>query len=201
MAEAAPFNYPAEPHVRRHGPAGYEDYHSYLDWLRDEFCFRCPMCLQREQWVRKRGEYHIDHFMPQACHPALELEYDNLLYACVHCNSVKGELAIPDPCKVGFGECIEILPDGAVNALSRDGEVLIDVLRLDDDDSTEFRRHWLGIIDLARQHDRELFMELMGFPSDLPDLSKKQPPKNSRAEGVADSYFERRRRGELPGTY
>jgi hypothetical protein len=45
------FNYPAEPHLRRHGPRGYADAASYRPWLRDEFAFRSVYCLFREQWV------------------------------------------------------------------------------------------------------------------------------------------------------
>ena len=32
-----PYEYPSEPHRRRHGPAGYKDYSQYLPWLKDEF--------------------------------------------------------------------------------------------------------------------------------------------------------------------
>src|SRR5258708_6259440 len=45
-----PFQYPAAPHVRRHGPQGYADAASFRPWLRDEFTFRCVYCLQREVW-------------------------------------------------------------------------------------------------------------------------------------------------------
>jgi hypothetical protein len=42
------FTYPAEPHLRRHGPQGYVDAASYRPWLRDDFAFRCVYCLFRE---------------------------------------------------------------------------------------------------------------------------------------------------------
>jgi hypothetical protein len=51
-----PFDYPAVPLVRSHGPLGYSDYESYRAWLRDEFAFRCVYCLSREQWGRVTGE-------------------------------------------------------------------------------------------------------------------------------------------------
>ncbi|MCY2988962.1 MAG: hypothetical protein NTY19_13985 [Planctomycetota bacterium] len=42
----------------------------------------------------------------------------------------------------------------------------------------------------------------MGFPEDLPDLSRLRPPEgNSRLDGVEQSYFAQRQRGELPETY
>ena len=46
-----------------------------------------------------------------------------------------------------------------------------------------------------------LIRELLCFPADLPDLSSLRPPGgNSRPEGIALSYRERRLRGELPET-
>lgn len=46
-----PFRFAAAPHVRKHGPGGYEMYQSYKDWLRDEFTFRCVYCLEREHGI------------------------------------------------------------------------------------------------------------------------------------------------------
>jgi hypothetical protein len=76
------FTYPPQAHVRRHGPAGYQDYASYRPWLRDEFTFRCVYCLIRECWGRRTGEFDLDHFVPQSLDPEAEVVYDNLLYAC-----------------------------------------------------------------------------------------------------------------------
>ena len=55
----APFDYPAQPHIRRHGPIGYADYASFRPWLRDEFVFRCVFCLRRESWGQAFGEFAI----------------------------------------------------------------------------------------------------------------------------------------------
>src|SRR5205814_6335056 len=94
------FLYPAQPHVRRHGPEGYADPESYRAWLRDEFTFRCVYCLLREQWGRVRGTFDIDHFLPVSLHPERERTYDNLLDACAACNAAKGNRAVPDPTAV-----------------------------------------------------------------------------------------------------
>ena len=65
------FEYPISPHVRRHGPAGYKDYNSFRDWLRDEFTFRCVYCLHREQWGSRGVAFHIEHFIPSVTDPNL----------------------------------------------------------------------------------------------------------------------------------
>ena len=109
------FQYPAQPHVRRHGPAGYSDYESYRDWLRDEFLFRCVYCLHREQWPSRGTAFHIDHFIPVASSASGICEYTNLLYACAACNEAKSAiLGIPDPCQIAFGDCLRIASDGHV---------------------------------------------------------------------------------------
>jgi len=92
------FEYPTSPHARRHGPAGYKDYSSYRDWLRDEFTFRCVYCLHRELWNSRGGTFHVEHFMPASVDPDGECEYPNLLYACATCNETKQAiLGLPTP--------------------------------------------------------------------------------------------------------
>jgi hypothetical protein len=51
-----PFDYPAQPHVRRHGPIGYATAESFQPWVRDEFSFRCVYCL-RQDAVGARSEF------------------------------------------------------------------------------------------------------------------------------------------------
>ena len=60
-----PFEYPTEPHRRRHGPRGYAAAESFRPWLRDEFSFRCVYCLRRETWTIRKGEFVIEHFVAQ----------------------------------------------------------------------------------------------------------------------------------------
>lgn len=57
-----PYVYPAEPHQRRHGPAGYASYEEYRPWLEDEFCFRCVYCLKRMVWA-PTDVWTIDHLV------------------------------------------------------------------------------------------------------------------------------------------
>jgi len=125
------FEYPAEPHSRRHGPAGYDDYGSYRDWLRDEFTFRCVYCLHRERWYGRPGSFDIEHFIPVSVDPRGKCEYTNLLYACRTCNAAKSDvLAVPDPCTVAFGDCLRVKTDGEIEPLNEAGRRLRDVLRL-----------------------------------------------------------------------
>jgi len=196
-----PFIYPDTLHVRRHGPAGYADYQRYRPWLRDEFTFRCAYCLKREQWGTVRGTYQIDHFLPQARHPGLATDYDNLIYACATCNSVKGDLYLPDPCQCLVKAAVKVHDDGRIEAKSKDAMKLVRVLGLDDPEYQEFRRLWIGIIAMADSHDSDLFKSLMQYPDDLPNLKKLRPSNNSRLSGIEQSYYVLRTKGKLPETY
>jgi hypothetical protein len=89
------FDYPSQIHVRKHGPKGYRDAGSFKPWLRDEFAFRCVYCLWRETWCQDGDEsFSVEHFAPRSTHPDQACEYDNLLYACCRCNSLKREVSL-----------------------------------------------------------------------------------------------------------
>jgi hypothetical protein len=197
-----PFEYPADPHQRRHGPAGYLDPESFRPWLRDEFVFRCVYCLRREQWEPGRTGFEIDHLVPVVTSPELALAYDNLLYTCDVCNSVKGSQELPDPCTALLAGMLTVLVDGQISGHSRRARRIIRVLGLDDPEFVLYRARWIKIIALARVHDADLYRQLMGIPDDLPDLESLRPPTgNSRPEGIATSFHHRRLRGELPAIH
>ena len=194
--------YPAVSHSRKHAPKGYAHYRQYRPWLRDEFAFRCVYCLTRERWGKGRYGFHVDHLIPQAKDPSRILDYDNLVYACATCNSIKRDKeAIPDPCQVAYGECLKVTDDGKIEALNGHGRILIERLSLDNEENTEYRKQMLEIIRWAESQNPHRYVQLMGFPDDLPDLDTYQPPDNSRLEGVEQSWFAKRKRGVLPETY
>lgn len=198
------YEYPRLPHIRRHAPDGYARYERYRPWLRDEFCFRCVLCLHREQWPTTSG-FEIDHLIPVSERPDLKCHYPNLLYVCRRCNSVKADRAIPDPCLTAYGECLRVNRDGSIEALNADGRVLVRVLRLDGPKRVEQRRMIIEILEILTEtedpRNRQLLREWLGFPQDMEDLRLLIPPTNRRPQGVEESYFARRERGELPEIY
>jgi hypothetical protein len=196
------FNYRNEPHRRKHGPQGYAHYESYRPWLRDEFTFRCVYCLTREQWGRVIGAFDIDHFLPQATNPGLATDYDNLVYGCARCNLIKSSQHVPDPLTVLATDNVRVLPDGILESHSDEAEALILALDLNSPEMVSWRLLWIRIVNLAQKNDADLYRQLMGFPADLPDLSRLRPPKgNFRPNGIAQSCFAQSARGELPDSY
>ena len=195
------FRYPPEPLVRRHGPAGYASYRSYRPWLRDEFSFRCVYCLLREQWGRATAEFDLEHFVPHVLAPERSTDYANLFYACRSCNVRKGKHTLPDPGDALTSRNVRVYPDGALAGLTADAERIIRLLCLNSTEYKRWRRMWIRIIELAEDDDPGLLRDLLSYPRDLPDLRTYRAPENSRPDGIAESFFERRKRGELAETY
>lgn len=194
--------YSEGPHVRKHGPQGYADAVSYRPWLRDEFSFRCVYCLFREQWGRVRGVFNVDHLLPVALRPDKALNYDNLLYGCAACNGAKGQRILPSPEIALTAADVHVYEDGVIEGRTPAARRLIRVLGLDDPEYTDFRLLWLGIVALAKTHDRSLYGKLMGYPDDLPNLARLRPPQgNTRPEGLAEAFLACRMRGTLADVY
>jgi hypothetical protein len=207
MSLPAPFIYRLGPHRRQHDPQGYLDYGSYKEWLRDEFEFKCVYCLEREMWARSRkAEFSVEHIKPKRTHPELECVYTNLLYACIRCNLAKRMGLLLDPCSEGLGKHVEFDDDMQLRALTPEGRVFIESLHLNEDPAWHIRKRYRTILKLYERvpddpETKALFDDAFRYPEDLPDLSRCEPATNPLHGGIANSHFERHRRGELSTHY
>ena len=192
------FDYPNQRLERRHGPSGYTAYESYRPWLRDEFDFRCVYCLKREVWGQVTSEFDLDHFVPQSINALMPLDYLNLVYACRRCNSVKRDQAVSNPCELLCAESVVTLSDGSLHTEAVESQRLIRQLDLNSPRLKKWRVMWMRIVCLAEDRDARLFHQLVGPPTDLPDLSRLKPPLNNRREGITQSWFARQLSGEVP---
>lgn len=195
-----PFCYATRPHIRKHGPAKYPRWEHYRDWLRDEFDFVCVYCLRREVWERKRAQWVVEHLVPRAKAPELELEYTNLVYACVSCNSAKSAHDIPDPCRHAYDDLVFVTDDGCILPRTPYGKFLIRSGALDAPDATRWRKETIRLFRVLKKHDPELYRVKLSFPDDLPDLSNLRPPPggNSKPAGVENCRYQQRADGTLP---
>jgi hypothetical protein len=204
-----PFFFPKTAPGRRHGPAGYVNYEEYKDWLRDEFTFRCVYCLERETWYPSRqAAFAVDHILPQIKRQDLVYDYDNLVYACLRCNSFKRDLEILDASRVALAKHLHFKSDGSVVARTRKGREFILLFHLNVAPATAVRNEKLRILRLKRRcpdnsEVDQLFRETFGYPEELPDLRPpaKRPKANSRPEGVYECHFVRKREERLPQVY
>ena len=199
---------PADPlEARRHGPRGYVDDEHYKPWLRDEFNYRCLYCGCREVWFPDGdASCSVEHVRPTSLVPEGLTDYGTLVYACCQCNAARGALPLPLDPTAGLRRHLELLADGTIRGLTPAGEDFIRICRLDRPNLVAFRRLILDVLRmLGRKRGREaaeLRRRYLGYPANLPDLSVLKPPGgNSRPEGIEQSAFARRERGELAEVY
>jgi hypothetical protein len=192
--------------VRRHGPRGYVDDEHYKSWLRDEFTYRCLHCGCREVWFPDGDRsFSVEHIHPTSIAPRGLTDYDTLVYACCQCNAARGAILLPVEPTAGMRHHMEVSSDGTIRGLTPEGKEMIRICRRDRPNLLAFRRLILDVLRLLdRKRDREaaeLRRRYLGYPANLPDLSKLKPGGNSRPEGIQQSAFARRERGELPEVY
>ncbi len=199
ILSAYPYRYPVGTQDRLHGPAGYKVYRDYRPWLEDEFLFRCAYCLKRQQWA-PTDVWAVDHLIPQADDPTLECDYDNLVLSCQWCNNQKLADQIPDPITTPYGNSLAVdRKTGVVHPLNDDGKILIRILKLNHPKQVQLRWDTLKTLEIIALAEPDHWKKLMGFPSELPNLSQKRPPEgNTRPEGIDESCYERRKRAVLP---
>ena len=213
IARETALSYPRTPHSRRHGPRGDTETRAYKPWLRDEFTFQCVFCLIRERW-RPDGqeEFVVDHITPRSAYtdsvdPSRIHDYDNLCYACCSCNRNRQDAVLPfDFGRESIAQHVEFASDGTFEPLSVEGRFLIRVCHLNRPLLIEFRRRLRSLLEFLATHStadgEPLLRELLGFPSDLPDLAAKRPPNgNARPAGIAQCFFQQQRQGILPDVY
>jgi len=201
-------DFPAKAHKRRHGPAGYTNYHSYKEWLRDDFVFRCAFCLLRERWYPNgQASFSVDHLIPQSLDKSKACDYENLLYACLSCNSLKRDLCdIPDPSLEAYGAHLQTNDDGTIMPLTPKGSILIETFHLNEPMRVDYRVRMLRLFRFVTTNnvDRQavqVVRQSFGFPHDLPDLRRLRPPRNRRPRGVSTCFFVLREKGKLPDIY
>lgn len=74
----------------------YKDFHSYKDYLKDDFKERCAYCNMHDKWIMPLS-FQIDHFIPRAKFEKigrkdLDNDYNNLMYSCPICNRLKSDV-------------------------------------------------------------------------------------------------------------
>lgn len=182
------FDYPDDRANRRHGPVGYANYENYRPWLRDEFDFRCVYCLEREVWTKKKRAFEIDHVSPVSkSEEHAKLDYDNLVYACARCNSVKSDQSVSDPFYTLTKSSIVIDESGKAVGTTRESRLLIRKMDLNSDCMIQWRCLKLEHAELAKGNSQALAL-LTRLPGDLPDLAALNPRQNSRPDGILHSW-------------
>jgi hypothetical protein len=159
-------------------------------------------------WSRDRDAiFSVDHVVARSEDPSRIGDYDNLVYACLRCNSAKQAIRTLDPTREPLGLHLRAEPDGSVVGLTADGLFLVRLLHLNATSACEERRRIRRILE---RYDRSPadpaavldYLRTFGFPEDLPDLRGLRPPNGNRlSENEEQCAFARREKNELPLAY
>ena len=154
--------------------------------------------------------FSIDHVIPRGADRggSSERDYSNLVYACHRCNSLRGVAQVLNPAQDSLSEHLEVHDeDGLIVGRTDEGKKSIRILRLNDPAVCQHRRRALVVRDLERENPdnlavHELFVQIFGYPDDIPDLRRLRPPHgNTKAGSEDDCYYVRRERGQLEEVY
>jgi hypothetical protein len=164
--------------------------------------------LERERWYPSgHHAFSVEHVKPKADpdYEHLELEYTNLVYACLRCNSAKQMSILIDPCVETLADHLRFEPDGSVVGTTTEGEDMIGILGLDQSNPTRTRREHIQLYNLYKDypHDvkvRELFLSRFGYPDDMPTLSGRRGRNGNKGSDKL-SYMAKSKDGTLEETY
>jgi hypothetical protein len=153
------FRYPKSLHRRTENPPVFGDYKKYKPYLKREFFDVCIYCRTPDK-LKGSDNYGVEHYKPKKQFPYLKTDYTNLLYACNTCNRRKrdtwpsaSEIAmgrfILNPCLHRMSEHLRLMPNGEIDVRTSAGEVLVDLLILNEDSLIEFRLNCLNLLKAA----------------------------------------------------
>ena len=140
-----PLRYPTKKHTRTETPPSYNHHRRYKPYLQREFSGRCVYC-RKSDLDQEPGAFHVEHYQPQKYFPLLATTYGNLFYACSTCNMFKAdywshrvEARIPNPCDDVMSRHLVFL-DHTIKERDQRGSIAIQLLRLNNDQSTYYRQ-------------------------------------------------------------
>lgn len=100
--------------IRRSCDCEFQDYHSYLPYLKNDFSCRCNYCNIHEETLGT-ASFQIDHFIPQKSFKGkqdqLLTQYNNLVLACPKCNRAKSDQFQGDVSKSKIENALFYNPD------------------------------------------------------------------------------------------
>lgn len=149
------FSYKKTQHRRKLNPGPFKSYKTYKKYLKKEFDEKCVYCLIPD--VLKEESFCVEHYWPREYFKHLELDYSNLYYACLMCNSYKGSFwPTEDNLKLGNylpNPCDHVMYDhlrfrGAkISPHSRTGKFSEELLHLNDQKFINYREMVLAMRD------------------------------------------------------
>lgn len=194
----APWSFPTSVVVREHAPSPGEaanGWRAFRGCLRWEFDFTCIYCGLRESdfGYRSRSRFSVDHLRPRKLFPRAVDDYANCYYACIYCNTSKGNgwpsrgeqaagFRFFDPCRDVASEHFALQKDTIVAVGgSKVAEYTLDEVRNMNKDRTTKRR---------RREVLERIRDLIEMRSALRKAPEQAQPRCRRLVAKIDKWLD-----------
>ena len=124
--------------------------------MKREFRNKFVYCRKSDALADK-SEFHVDHYRPKDKFHKLIADYDNLLYSCAACNRFKGNYWSNETDKEIVNPCIHVMShhlrfnDNYIKALSEAGKSTLERLRLNSEESIQYRALMKKLIEYFLQ--------------------------------------------------
>ena len=117
-----------------------------LKSLQDMYAYCCAYC---EAEIENVASGHIEHFRPKSLFPNLMFDYNNLHYCCPKCNTNKKDKYDEKMIDPSVDEPEEHIYFKGISAKAYDerGQIMIDILKLNDADRTRIKANLLNGLD------------------------------------------------------
>ena len=115
------------------GRRGQIEFAKLKELVRERFRRCCGYCGTPEELVGGKNGMEVDTFVPKSVSPSLQGNFDNLVYACRHCNARKGNRVLPvelHPGRAQYNKLLALTESGNLTAHDSMGEMLIHTLDL-----------------------------------------------------------------------
>ena len=125
-----------------------------------------------------------------------------MLYACVACNLTRGNQLIPNPLEHLLASTADVRSNGQLVARTPPAQEIVEALHLNDPEYVRRRGQMIALLGELEKRRPDLYAVWLGYPDDLPDLTRLRPPGgNPQLIGIEQSHHARRNRGELSASY
>lgn len=126
--------------------------------VRERYHRCCAYCGQSEDFAGGQRSFAVDNFIPKSSRPDLAYDFDNVVYACHHCNVVKGSLVLPPelhPGRTRYADHLSMDESGQLISQTQIGQRLVLTFDLNASHLVSGRRFFIQIERLIQEHSRE----------------------------------------------
>jgi hypothetical protein len=126
--------------------------------VRERYHRCCAYCGLSEDFAGGQHCFEVDNFLPKSNRPDLAYDFDNAVYACRHCNALKGDLLLPvemHPGRTRYADHLAMKNDGDLVSKTSLGQRIILTFGLNDPHLAKSRYHFVEFEKLIQRFSND----------------------------------------------